>query len=414
MNDPAQIVERLAAGLTVSLIGFAGLMRIVLAGIEMPRLGPLLEARAQRDPLDADALLDLATMLLLTQVVEHHDIAMATQARALALRPLYHMPAPKGRPGLRLLVLMAPGDLSANTPFDCLLEQSDVEVHLLYCAPHLPWPELLPEHDAVFVAIGESGHNRSTLEGLEQWLREWKKPVYNAPGRIMELTRDRVSARLAPVAGVYIPPTVRIGRGGLVRIAEGDATLASVLADGAYPVIVRPLGSQGGKGLERIDDAAGLLRYLKTADGEEYFIARFVDYSRSDGLFRKYRVVWVASKPFACHMALSTHWMIHYVNADMDASAAKRAEEERFMREFGHDFARRHAHALARINRVIGLDYFGIDCGETADGELLVFEADNALLVHATDAPEIYPYKQAHMRLIFDAFRAMLGRVAAG
>ncbi len=106
--------------------------------------------------------------------------------------------------------------------------------------------------------------------------------------------------------------------------------------------------------------------------------------------------------------------MIHYVNADMDASAAKRAEEERFMRDFGHDFARRHAHALARINRIIGLDYFGIDCGETADGKLLVLEADNGLRVHATDAPEIYPYKQAHMRLIFDAFRAMLGRVAAG
>ncbi len=88
MNDPAQIVERLAAGLTVPLIGFAGLMRIVLSGIEIARLGPLLEARALRDPLDADVLLDLATMLLLTQVAEHRDIAMATQARALALRPL--------------------------------------------------------------------------------------------------------------------------------------------------------------------------------------------------------------------------------------------------------------------------------------------------------------------------------------
>lgn len=413
VNDPRQIVQRLVARQAVPLIGFAGLMRIVLSGIGFAQLGPLLEARVQRDPSDADALLDLATLLFLTQVAGNRDVALATQARALGLRPLYHLPAPNGRPGLRLLVLMAPGDLSANTPFDCLLEDSDVQAHLLYCAPHLPWPESPPEHDAVFVAIGESGHNQATLDWLEQRLRDWQKPVFNSPARIKDLTRDRVSTRLAQVDGVDIPPTVRIGRAILERIARCEATLASVLPDGAYPVIVRPLGSQGGKGLERVADAPGLLEYLDSAVGEDFFIARFVDYSRADGLFRKYRVVWVAGKPFACHMALSTHWMIHYVNADMDASAAKRAEEERFMRDFGHDFAHRHARALAGINRLVGLDYFGIDCGETADGKLLVFEADNALLVHATDAPDIYPYKQAHMRLIFDAFRAMLGQVAA-
>ena len=58
----------------------------------------------------------------------------------------------------------------------------------------------------------------------------------------------------------------------------------------------------------------------------------------------------------------------------------------------------------------MGLDYFGIDCGETADGRLLLFEADVAMIVHSMDPPELFPYKQPQMRKIRDAFRDMLRR----
>jgi len=68
--------------------------------------------------------------------------------------------------------------------------------------------------------------------------------------------------------------------------------------------------------------------------------------------------------------------------------------------------------ALERMAKLIGLDYFGIDCGETPDGKLLVFEADTAMLVHDMDPPDLYPYKPAQMRKLFDAFRAMLETVA--
>ena len=56
-------------------------------------------------------------------------------------------------------------------------------------------------------------------------------------------------------------------------------------------------------------------------------------------MFRKYRIALIEGRPFACHMGVSEHWMIHYLNAGMRESAPKRAEEACFMAEFDQDFA---------------------------------------------------------------------------
>ncbi|HMK67167.1 MAG TPA: hypothetical protein VK433_01370, partial [Stellaceae bacterium] len=133
-----------------------------------------------------------------------------------------------------------------------------------------------------------------------------------------------------------------------------------------------------------------------------------------DGLFRKYRIVLIEGRPYASHGAISSHWMIHYLNAGMRESAEKRAEEARWMAEFDHDFALRHGDALRALAERVGLDYFAIDCGETPDGRLLIFEVDVAMIVHAMDPPDLFPYKQPAMQKLFAAFRAMLGRRARG
>jgi hypothetical protein len=112
-------------------------------------------------------------------------------------------------------------------------------------------------------------------------------------------------------------------------------------------------------------------------------------------------------------MAISSHWMIHYLNADMADSAAKRAEEAHFMASFDEGFAQRHAAALRTIADTLGLEYVCIDCAETTDGRLLIFEVDHAMIVHALDPVDVFPYKQPQMRKVFAAFRAMLGRAAA-
>ena len=153
---------------------------------------------------------------------------------------------------------------------------------------------------------------------------------------------------------------------------------------------------------------SGKSDYLRIRPENEFYIAPFGDYRSEDGLFRKYRIALIDGLPYACHMAISDHWMIHYVNAGMDKSAGKRAEEERFMDRFDEDFGYRHANALWDIARRTGLDYLVIDCAETQDKQLLVFEVDNSAIVHAMDRVETFPYKQSQMRRVSDAFRSML------
>ena len=397
---------------TPALMGFAGIMRLLASGTEIPELGPVLEARTERDPQDANALLDLATLLFLMLNTDYRKFAFERQERALKLRRVYALPAP-AQTALRLTVLMAPGDMTANTPVDCLLEGSDVAVTLVYVLPGEPLPRPLPEHDLVMVAVGESDDNQLLLQQLDVLGRLTAKPVVNAPARIRLFKRDQVAAQLRGVPGIEMPATARIGRAALDAAARGEAALDSLVEEGRYPVILRPIGSHGGKDLEKIDNGEALSSYLGALPDQEFYLSNFIDYSGTDGQFRKFRVVMIAGRPYACHMAISTHWMIHYVNADMDASAAKRADEEAFMRDFDTAFAVRHAAALAAIQKAIGLDYYGIDCAETTDGKLLVFEADSAMIVHATDDPAIYPYKPPCMQKLFAAFRAMLAAKAA-
>jgi hypothetical protein len=104
--------------------------------------------------------------------------------------------------------------------------------------------------------------------------------------------------------------------------------------------------------------------------------------------------------------------MVHYLNAGMTDSADKRADEARAMAEFDDGFAQRHTAAFDALHERIDLDYYSIDCAETQDGRLLVFEADAAAIIHMMDPPDLFPYKEPQMRKVFAAFEAMLRRRA--
>ena len=83
------------------------------------------------------------------------------------------------------------------------------------------------------------------------------------------------------------------------------------------------------------------------------------------------------------------------------------------MASFDNEFTERHKVAFGQLTALVGLDYFGIDCAETTDGKLLLFEGETALIVHDMDPPDIYPYKLPQMHKLFAAFADMLYRRAA-
>ena len=233
-----------------------------------------------------------------------------------------------------------------------------------------------------------------------------------APERIAALTRDGVCAMFAGDDRVVVADTVRRRRSELAAIAE--FACSSGLPGARFPIIVRPLDSHAGAGLAKVEGAEELRDYLRERPEDAFYVAPFIDYRSADGLFRKQRVAFVGGKAFVSHLAISEHWMVHYLSAGMEQSAEKRAEEGRFFARFDDDFARRHRDAFERLHERVGLDYFTIDCAELPDGRLFVFEVDVAMIVHALDPEDLYPYKKPAMAKLFAAFQAKIEAIAAG
>lgn len=380
-----------------ALIGLSKLMKMAFDGVDLAPTGAALIKRVEKNPQDAEALMDLSTVL---QLKFQPDVALDVQAQALAIKTLYHMPA-SGKTGTRLLAIMAPGDLMTNAPLEFLVEGRDISLHMLYVAPGLATPPSLPEHDLLFVAVGESDRNRPILRELIDVLESWPRPVLNRPAGILDTSREAAPSRLGSVPGVVMSDSIRIDRHAL-EVLEGP------VADMPFPIIARPIDSHAGRGLARIDGPEAMSAYLNEISGQEFHIARFIDYRSPDGFYRKYRIVLIDGRPYACHMGISEHWMIHYANAGMTESIEKREEEARFMADFDSGFALRHHDALKEIIERLGLDYLILDCAETVDGKLLIFEIDTGAVIHAMDPVDVFPYKAPQMNRIFSAFRDML------
>lgn len=377
--------------------------------------------RENLDPLAADlqtrggagdlgAALDFSWLL---QLVGQKEQALALQADILALQTHFRTTHGDGE-GLKLLAVCAPGDFMANTPVDFLLDGSNITLDLVFVGLDGSLPATLPDHDVALVAIGESEHSTTVLQALNDARSAWPRPTLNrrTPG-ILNMRRDASAELLDGEPSLLAPATARASRETLFAVAAGLSEVGDVLPGEDFPIIVRPVGSHAGGGLERINDTAALAEYLAgQPEVEAFYLAPFIDYRSADGLFRKYRIVFVDRQPFLAHMAISENWMVHYLNAGMEQDPAKRMEEAQVMATFDDGLAARHADAFEALNDRFGLDYFGLDCAETPDGRLLVFEVDNALIIHDMDPPDIYPYKSAVVRRLFAAFQDLLKRTA--
>lgn len=389
------------------IIGKAPIVRCLYEGRDIMPLWNELMARVSADTSDAAAFLDLSTIL---HTLGHAEKAALAQTAALDIRRNFQIRNGQGT-GPRILVFVTAGDFMANTPIEFLLEDSDANILLHYVDCATTDLSNVPSHDVAFVAIGESTANRPVLEKLQRLLTGWPRPfMNNAPLRIAGLTRDGVSRAFADEPSILAPSTVSLSRETLAKLAATELAPGSVLAGSNYPIIVRPVGTHAGQSMEKISNAAELARYLAERSEAEYYVSPFIDYSGPDGKFRKQRIAFIDGKAFASHLAVSDHWMVHYLSAGMSKYADRRAEEATWMQDFDCDFAVRHAQAFAALHRRLGLDYFAIDCAELPDGRLLLFEADIAMIVHSMDSDVTFPYKKHAMRKLFVAFEDALQR----
>jgi len=307
--------------------------------------------------------------------------------------------SPAARAGTRsALVLCVAGPWHRNIPLDFVIDPARWALHRWYLpdAAAERGDFELPDYDLVIDAIAESVAAHPALEAAQRFIATQKKPALNAPQRVRGTARDRLAATLHGVPGCTVAGVRRIARAELTQVRDG------------FPSLVRPADAHGGRGLERVDDAAAIAAYAARVPAEAYDIGAFRDYRSPDGYYRKYRVMFVDGEPYPYHLALDSSWMIHYRSAPMDEHAWMRDEERRFLSDPEEALGGWNT-TMRAIGAAAGLDYFGIDCTVLADGTVFVFEADGAMLVHAfTAAAE----KRAAVERIRAALAALLERRA--
>jgi tetratricopeptide (TPR) repeat protein len=332
----------------------------------------------------------------LEQIRHNLPKALEHQRRLFEHRTLFSDFAPQEQ--RRLLTLLVPGDWQANVPVDFLIDRRTTTLHKLYLVSREQMTNVnLPPADVVFVAIGESDEARSALALAAELLTRAGLPYINDPRKILATNRVDAAQALGSIPNVHAPPAARVDRADLQARTPFP-----------FPLVVRPVGSQAGRDLARIDDAPQLQTYLEQVADHAFYVTPFVDFRAADGFYRKYRIIMVAGTPYPYHLAVSPNWMIHYYNTPMYETPWMREEEAAYLADFERVFPPALQRALRDIAGAVGLEYFGIDCSIDTQGRLLLFEADPAMIVHAGDDRRLFGYKTPYVHRIFDAFQNLL------
>ncbi len=247
----------------------------------------------------------------------------------------------------------------------------------------------LPRHDFVFNAIGEPELPTATHMAVKRFARNCPVPFLNRPDRVARTSRIVLPDLLGDLPDVVVPPVVRW---------HADEPVPAV----ALPVLLRPVGAHGGTGLVRVATADALADAARPHAACD--LTGFHDFAGPDGLYRKYRVIFIDRRPYPYHLAIGEDWLVHYVTALMQHHATRRAEEARFLADPAAALGGRAMAALAAIGKRLDLDYAGVDFSRLADGRVLVFEANATMVVHPETPGSAFDYKNTAVSAILAAF----------
>jgi glutathione synthase/RimK-type ligase-like ATP-grasp enzyme len=220
--------------------------------------------------------------------------------------------------------------------------------------------------------------------------------VINAPAAVLRTGRAANARRLADIPGVIAPRIANLSREALGR------------REFEFPLLIRTPGFHNGKHFVRIERAGELAAAAADLPGDELTAIQYLDARGVDGFHRKYRVMMIGGWLYPLHLAISSHWKIHYVTAGMAENAAHRAEEAHFLENMPAALGPRAMAALAEIQNMLGLDYAGIDFGLNAAGDILLFEANATMTVLPPERDRRWDYRRAAVERIEEAVRKML------
>lgn len=305
-------------------------------------------------------------------------------------------------PPVALLQLVSSGGGNIPTaPFldDCIFLTSVIVAD--YLDPSVP----LPPHRLIFNAIGDADLCGPALEAAVDLIARSSAPLINDPRAVMKTGRISNAHRLAALPGVVTPKTLSVARD---ILAGPDGT--AWIADNQFtlPLLLRSPGYHTGRNFILVEKAAELSAAAGTLPGSELLVIEYLDARGKDGSARKYRVMMIGGKLYPLHLAISRNWKVHYFTSDMAGQPDHRAEEAAFLSDMPTVLGDKAMVALNEIRDALGLDYAGVDFGLSADGDLLLFEANATMVIAAPDPDPRWAYRRPAIAGIIDAVVAMI------
>jgi tetratricopeptide (TPR) repeat protein len=353
------------------------------------------------NPNDADSLYCLGNM---RQKAGDLDGAQAAYVRAAQLQPVICRPAAQSPAQFRVLALFAP--FAGNTPTEYLLTGThyDASTLAVFAGRDYDLAALRRGADLVFNLISDADQAQAVLPMVSTLVDGLGLPTLNPPHKVRETTREIIAQRLDGIAGCRVAKVMRLAP------HASSITALEAAASFAMPVLVRPAGTHGGDDFEKLDTLSEAAAFVQRQPDAEHYLIEYLDYRSADGYFRKYRFIFVGDEILPYHLAIGSDWKLHHDSTDMIDHAWMQQEEQTFLADPSVFFSAANDEALRAIRDIIDLEYFGIDCGLDASGNLVVFEVNASMLVHPHN--EKFPYKAPYVERIKQVFDAMLARVA--
>jgi tetratricopeptide (TPR) repeat protein len=314
-------------------------------------------------------------------------------------------PQPFGGEGDGAPVLLLVSASGGNIPTRSLLDDTVFAVTALYAEHHDPALPL-PPHALVFNAIGDADLCAEALAAARGIVARSSAPVINLPALVSDTGRVDVSRRLGGLPDVVAPRTVLMRRADLLAGEEPSGESIG------FPHLFRSPGFHTGQHFVRVERRQDLAAAIADLPGEALLAIEPLDARGADGLYRKYRVMLIDGAPYPLHLAVSTHWKVHYFSADMARDEEHRAEEAAFLADMPRVIGPRAVAALAAIAADLGLDYAGVDFAVGPDGRLLLFEANPGMVISPPGPETIWDYRRAATQRALDAVKALLLRKA--
>jgi len=356
------------------------------------------------NPQDAESINWIGA---LKQLGGDDKAAQAAYAEAARIQPLIKRPAAKSPAEFRVLALYAP--FGGNTPTEYLFEDAffDTDTLALFAEREYDTAQLGQNIQLVINLVSDADQTAALLPLAAELADRLGLPVVNHPRKVRETTRDAVATLLRGIPGCRVPQALRLTAGA----DRSEAALKAMLPFSST-ALVRPVGTHGGDDFEKVEDLAALSAFLSRRPDHDHYLIEYIDYVSADGHFRKYRFIFIGDQIMPYHLCIGHDWKLHHINTDMAHHPWMQREEEAFLSDASAVFGPAQRQALQAIRERVGLEYCGIDCGLDASGNIVVFEVNASMLVHARN--EGFLYKTPAVERIKLAFDTMLRKLASG